>query len=142
MASLARLRLLLPPLWAGLLLGVAFIAAPSAFAALAPAQAGQVVARVFAAEAATSLSGAVLFVLLERRLGGRALGAPTLLALAALFCTVAGYYALQPMMAAARAGAGALGFGALHGISLAFFGAKTLAVLALAWRVSRVPQSS
>ena len=133
---LARLRLLLPPLWGGMLLAVAFMAAPAAFAALAPAEAGRVVAHVFAAEAATSLAAAVLFVMVERRRGGRAMGADALLALAALFLTVVGYYALQPMMAAARTGAGSVSFGALHGLSLAFYAAKTVAVLVLAWRVS------
>ena len=59
-----------------------------------------------------------------------------LLALGALFCTVAGYYAIQPMMAAARAGQGAWSFGALHGASSVFFGLKGLLVLALAWRLA------
>ena len=54
----------------------------------------------------------------------------------ALFCTVAGYFALQPMMAAARAGQGAWSFGALHAVSAVFFGLKTLLVLALAWRLA------
>jgi len=51
-----------------------------------------------------------------------------------VFCTVAGYYALQPMMAAAKSGQGPWSFGALHGVSLAFYGIKLLLVLALAWR--------
>lgn len=51
----------------------------------------------------------------------------------ALFCTVAGYYGLQPMMADAKAGHGIASFAALHGVSLGFFGVKGLAVLALAW---------
>lgn len=141
MALLPRLRRLLPPLWAGLLLGIACIAAPAAFAVLTPAEAGRVVGRLFAAEAGTSLAAAVLFVMLERRLGGRAMGADSMLALAALFCTVAGYYALQPMMAAARSGGGPIGFAALHGVSMAFYAAKALAVLALSWRVS-APRTS
>ena len=53
--------------------------------------------------------------------------------LVALFCTIAGYYGLQPLMADARAGVGVASFAALHGVSLAFFGVKGLAVLALAW---------
>jgi hypothetical protein len=36
-------------------------------------------------------------------------------------------------MAGAKAGAGIASFGALHGASLALFGVKGLAVLALAW---------
>ena len=40
------------------------------------------------------------------------------------------------MMAAAKAGQGALSFGALHGISAVFFLLKGLLILALAWRLS------
>jgi hypothetical protein len=56
-----------------------------------------------------------------------------LLPVVALFCTIAGYYGLQPLMADARVGAGVASFAALHGVSLAFFGVKGLVVLALAW---------
>jgi len=58
------------------------------------------------------------------------------LALGTVFCTVAGYFAVQPMMTAARAGQGALSFGQLHAVSAVFFVAKGLLVLALAWRGS------
>ena len=57
-----------------------------------------------------------------------------LLVLGALFCTVLGYFALQPMMEAARAGQGRLGFGALHGISSALFALKGVLLLVLVWR--------
>ena len=66
------------------------------------------------------------------------------LALGALFCTVAGYFALQPMMAAARAGQGSLSFGQLHAISAGFYVVKLVLVLSLAWRAtafSRPPSS-
>ena len=132
--ALARLRVLLPALGAGMVLCVGLLAAPVPFATLAPAEAGRVVARLFAYEAHASLAAALVFVMLERRLGGGALGGNTVLALAALFCTVAGHFAVQPMMAAARAGQGALGFGALHGISVALFALKAVLVLVLAWR--------
>jgi hypothetical protein len=60
------------------------------------------------------------------------------LAIGALFCTVAGYYGLEPMMEQARSGgATALTFMQLHAISLAFFGVKGLLVLALAWKATR-----
>jgi hypothetical protein len=59
------------------------------------------------------------------------------LAAGALFCTVAGYFGVQPLMDAARAGQGSLSFGQLHAVSTAFFGVKLLLVLALAWRASR-----
>lgn len=135
------LRVLLPALWAGVLLGVAGIAAPSAFAALAPSDAGKVVAHVWRIDAYLGLVLPLAVVLTERRFV-RGLNATVLLALGALFCTVAGYFAVQPMLAAARQGQGPLGFGQLHAVSVAFFSLKTLLVLALAWRAAAVRPSS
>jgi hypothetical protein len=81
---------------------------------------------------------AVVVLLLERSAaakdGGLRLSVPMLLALGAIFCTVAGYFGLQPMMAAAKAGEGRWSFGQLHAVSLALFGLKILLVLGLAWR--------
>ncbi|MDN3920379.1 DUF4149 domain-containing protein [Roseateles violae] len=138
---LVRSQALLAALWGGLLLCVAFLAAPSAFAVLERAQAGAYVARVFALEANISLAAALLLMLIERRLardaGGRGFTAGFLLPAGALFCTVAGYFALQPMMAAARAGQGSVSFMTLHAVSFGFYGLKTLLVLALAWRASK-----
>jgi len=124
---------------------VAALATPAAFALLARADAGRVVARMLAQEAYTSLALGIVVLLLERLSARRAAlaGQGTqftpgmLLALGALFCTVAGYFALQPMMAAARQGQGALSFGQLHAISTAFYGLKLALVLALAWRAAR-----
>ena len=130
-----RWRRLLPALWAGLLLAVAGVAAPSAFATLAPADAGRVLARLFAQEAYASLAFAVAVIVLQRRVAA-AFDATVLLALGTLFCTVAGYFALLPMMASARTGQGALSFGQLHAVSLAFYAVKTGLVLALAWRAT------
>ena len=139
---LTRWRSLLPALWAGGLLCVALLATPAPFAMLAAADAGRVVSRMLAQEAYASLALAILMLVLERvaaRRGSMA-GAGTqftagmALALGALFCTVAGYFAVQPMMAAARAGDGPLSFMQLHAVSAAFYVLKTGLVLALAWR--------
>lgn len=138
----ARLQALLAALWGGLLLCIAFVATPSAFAVLERAQAGAFVARVFAIEAQVSLALGLVLMMIERRLardveeaGGTSdqFSARLLLPAVALFCTVAGYYGLQPLMADAKAGVGVASFAALHGASLALFGLKGLAVLALAW---------
>ena len=59
------------------------------------------------------------------------------MALGALFCTLLGHHALQPMLEAARDGQGRWSFAALHGASAALFGLKTVLVAALAWRASR-----
>ena len=52
-------------------------------------------------------------------------------------CTALGYFMLQSMMPAARAGQGALSFAQLHLLSTAFYGLKTVLVLVLAWRALR-----
>lgn len=137
MNRMERARALLAGLWAGVLLAVAGIATPAPFATLATADAGRVVARVLASEAYLSLAAAMVLFLLERRRardGAPAMTAEVMLVLGALLCTVAGYFALQPMMAAARAGQGPWSFGTLHAVSTAFFGVKALLVLVLAWR--------
>jgi hypothetical protein len=61
-----------------------------------------------------------------------------MLILGTLFCTVAGYFAVQPMMEAARAGQGSVSFGALHAVSSSFFVLKGLLVLTLAWRLTSI----
>ncbi|MCE4557744.1 DUF4149 domain-containing protein [Pelomonas cellulosilytica] len=138
----SKLQALLAALWGGFLLCIAFVATPAAFAVLERAQAGGYVARVFAIEAQVSLAVGLVLMAIERRIvrdvvesGGQTsqFSARLLLPVVALFCTVAGYYGLQPLMASARAGTGVASFAALHGVSLAFFGVKGLAVLALAW---------
>jgi hypothetical protein len=140
--SVPRLRSWLAGLWAGMLITVAGVAAPSAFAVLERAQAGRYVGRVFSVEAYASLVAAVLLILLERRRAamladageGSRFSLNLGLVLAALFCTVAGYFAVQPLMEQARAGQAAISFATLHGVSTGFFALKTLAVMTLAWR--------
>ncbi len=146
--SLDRWRRLLPALWAGWLLCVALLATPAPFAMLAGADAGRVVGRMFTQEAYTALALGVLLLVLERVAARRSalhgqgsqFSLGMALALGTLFCTVAGYFALQPLMATARAGQGSLSFGQLHGISVLFFGLKLLLVLWLAWRNSQAAE--
>jgi hypothetical protein len=139
-----RLRRCMPGLWAGLLLCIAAIAAPSVFATLERADAGRVVSRIFVQEAWLSLGLALLLLWLERararaaaaRGQGSVLSTEMLLLLGTVFCTVAGYFGIQPLLPMARAGQGAFSFGQLHAASSVFYGLKLLLVLALAWRAA------
>ena len=146
-----RWRGWLSGLWAGMLLAVAFIAAPALFQLLERASAGRVAGRIFMIEAYVSLGFAVVLFVLERSLAradaergrGSVLSANLLLVLGALMCTVGGYFALQPMMAAARADPGSVPFtfGQLHAMSSALYGLKAVLVLTLAWRTAALPLS-
>jgi len=142
-----RLRRLLPGLWLGLLLTVALVATPTAFGLLDKAVAGRFAARVLATEAYASLAFGALLLAIERVSAKRAadaddgsqFNAGMAFAAAALFCTVAGYFGVLPLMEQARAGQGAFGFGALHGVSAAFFVVKVVSVASLAWRAVSPP---
>ena len=146
----ARLAAVVAGLWAGILLCIAAIAAPSAFATLAGPDAGRFVARMFMQEAYLSLGVAIALFVIERQRGRHAAAAGAgsvfsvnlVLLLGTLFCTVAGYFAVQPMMAAARAGQGTVSFMTLHAVSGGLFALKGFLVLALAWRLSSAVTTS
>lgn len=139
--KLQRAAGFLTGLWAGVLLGVGLIGAPAGFASTFPETAGRIAGRMFMQEAYLSLGLSVLLLMLRRiwqmtETRRSVLGADALMLLAVAFCTVLGYFGLQPVMAAARAGQGGLSFGALHGISMGLYGVKTLLLLVLAWRLN------
>jgi hypothetical protein len=139
---LQRIRVVLAALWLGLVVTLATVAAPTAFAVLERTLAGRVAGQMFRIEATVGLGLAMLLFLIERRVAmrraatgqGSVLSAEIVLVLGALFCTVLGYFALQPLMEAARAGQGAYSFGMLHGVSSALFALKGLLLLVLLWR--------
>lgn len=144
MPFLSRLRAPLAGLWLGIVGCLAFMVAPTAFAQLERSQAGQLAGHLFKLEAQLSLVFAILLFVVERTWAARRaeagqgsrLTANLLLVLGCLFCTVLGYYALQPMMEAARAGHGRFGFGVLHGVSSGFFALKGLLLAVYAWRLA------
>jgi hypothetical protein len=131
-------------LWAGVLLCIGIIATPAAFATLATLDAGNFVRRVFQQEAYLSIVVALVLIVIERQRSrdaaeagtGSVMSANILILFGTLFCTVAGYFALQPMMEAAKAGQGSVSFGALHAVSSSFFLIKGLLILVLAWRLA------
>ena len=144
-AFVRRSAALLAGIWAGALLCIGLNAAPAAFATLVTSDAGRFVGRLFAQEAYLSLIFAALLYVMTRRLAraaaaqgrGSVVSAEVLLVLGALVCTVSGYFALQPLLEAARAGQGSYSFATLHGVSMALYALKTLLVVSLAWRLTR-----
>lgn len=144
---LERLRRLLPGAWLGLLAAIGLIAAPAAFGELPRADAGRVNARLFLYEAWASVGLALLLWLPERgrararasRGQGSVLSAEMILLLGTLLCTFGGYFAVQTLLPAARAGQGPLSFGQLHLISVVLYGAKSALVATLAWRAAATP---
>ncbi|MET0334961.1 MAG: DUF4149 domain-containing protein [Rhizobacter sp.] len=142
-----RLAAVLAGVWAGLIAGIGLIAAPAGFAILQRSVAGAVAGRMFSHEAYAGLVLAAALVWLLRRQArvdsafgrGSIFSTDLVLALAALFCTLFGYFGLQPLMAEARAGQGALSFGVLHAASVVFFGVKGVLAIVLAWRLSKAP---
>ena len=144
MLPTSRIATLLAGFWAGILLCIGGMAAPAAFAMLARPDAGRFVGRLFAQDAYTSLAFALVLLVIERQRArdqaaggvGSAFSANLMLLLGTLFCTVGGYFAVLPMMDAARAGTGPVSFGALHAASAVMFSVKGLLVLALAWRLT------
>ncbi|MDE2401680.1 MAG: DUF4149 domain-containing protein [Burkholderiales bacterium] len=139
-----RLQTLLAAIWVGILVAVGAIAAPSLFAMLDRTVAGLAAGRIFAVEAQVSMVLAMLLFFMERRRardqaqqpGTSVMSTELLLVLGALFATVLGHFALQPMIEAAKAGQGRWSFGALHAASSSMFVLKGALVLALAWRLT------
>jgi Domain of unknown function (DUF4149) len=149
--STRRLRQLaawLAGAWSGLIAGTGFVAAPMLFEMLARADAARVAARLFQVDAYLGLAlGAVLLVLAlrvarDRPEGGSRFSVEMMLALGALFCIVAGYFALQPAIEAVRAGTSGVSFAVLHGVASAFFVVKFGAVAVLAWRLAASPPAA
>ena len=143
---LCQLAAWLAGVWTGLMAGIGFVAAPALFSTLARGDAGRVANRLFELDAYVGLGfGAVLLILALRRsheplpAGASRFSAEMMLALGALFCIVAGYFALLPMMEAARSGAAGPSFATLHGVAASFFFLRVVLVAVLAWRLAGVP---
>jgi hypothetical protein len=145
--SLGRAGAWLAGVWAGAMIGVGGIAAPALFQVLPSSDAGRVAGRLFAIEATIGICLGALLVLIALQLGraraeagrGSRFGVELMLALGAVGCLVAGHYALQPMLEAARAGQGSLSFVSLHALSAGFFALRLTLLAVLAWRLTALP---
>lgn len=147
--KLLRLQAWLAGIWAGMIIAVGGVAAPSLFMVLERELAGKGAGRIFTIEAKLSLAFAVLIFVIERRrvrdlvdqgITVSAMTANLLLVLATLFLTIFGEFVLHPLIEAAKAGQPtALSFGALHGISAILFWVRAVLVASLAWRLTATP---
>ena len=147
--TLRRAAAWLAGAWAGVVGAIGFVAAPTLFATLPRADAGRVAARLFAVDATIGVCAGALLLLLTFQLARRAaeegasrFSTDMLLVLGALFCIIAGHYALQPVMEARLRGEPGASFAVLHGVASAFFLVKFLAVAALAWRLTGAPRAA
>ena len=146
--TLRRVAAWLAGAWGGLIGAIGFVAAPIVFATLPRADAGRVAARLFGVDATIGVCAGALLLLLTFQLARRAaedgasrFSTDMLLVLGALFCIVAGHYALQPVMEARLRGEAGPSFAVLHGAASAFFLVKFLAIAVLAWRLTGAPRA-
>ena len=140
---LARFAGWLAGLWAGAVAAIGFVAAPTLFSVLPRADAGRVAARLFEIDAYIGLAAGVALLMLAMRgsdamrpAGSSRFSVELMLVLGAIFCIVAGQFAVQPMIESARRGEGGPSFAVLHGVASAFFVLKFVLVAALAWRLT------
>lgn len=136
-----RARLLIATLWVGSLWTVGYLAAPTLFTTFDKVLAGTVAASLFRSEAWLSVACGMLLLALPRQQVRRE---ELRLIAAMLACTVLGYFALQPFMAALREAAGPAGvmasdaklqFGLLHGVSSIFYLIDSLLGAALIFKI-------
>ena len=139
--GLLRAQVAVSAVWLGLLLSVAGLATPAAFAVLTVSEAGAYASAVLSREARWSLFLAVVMLLLDRARARQAVERPwgpalmgTLVALAA---TVLGHFVLGPHLALVKAdpSVSALSFGQWHAVSVGLFGVKIVAVGWTSWQL-------
>jgi hypothetical protein len=134
-----RLALILAGLWAGSLLTICFVVAPTLFASLNDrGLAGQLAGRFFRLETWIGLALAAALgatVIAERR--PKSPGADLTLIGVSAGAPLVSELALRPGMDAARSAGDMARFGMLHGGSTVLFAIACVGAFALVWRFSR-----
>lgn len=132
-----RIAALLLALWAGSLVTVCTIAAPSLFAVLERSLAGRVAGRLFLIETLIGIAASALIFALQR-FGGFTVPRGALIAIAiAALAPLASELVLGPMMQAARAAGDMARFGALHGVSALLFAVACVSAVTALWLFNR-----
>jgi hypothetical protein len=138
-----RARLLIATMWVGSLWAIGYLAVPTLFSTFDRTLAGTIAASLFRSESQLSLLCGILLLVLQKpqnMVSATDRHAEVRLIAAMLACTVIGYFALQPYMAALRESAGTAGlmtpdaklqFGILHGASMGIYLIESLLGAAL-----------
>ena len=132
-----RLAGLLLALWAGSLITICALVAPTLFALLDRRAAGQVAAQLFFSATIIGVVVAIAIIVASRvRLV--ALPRSTLIAtLVGSLAPLSSELVLGPLMQAARTAGDMARFGALHGVSALLFGVACIAALVAFWTFNR-----
>jgi Domain of unknown function (DUF4149) len=132
-----RIAGLLVSLWAGSLVTVCGLAAPTAFAVLERRFAGLLAAQLFFWETIVGVF-VVTAVFIAHRFGQFSVSRPVVIALVVgAIAPLTSELVLGPMMQAARNAGDMTRFGALHGISALLFVIACLSAILAAWQFTR-----
>jgi len=132
-----RIAAVLLALWAGSLVTVCAVVAPTLFALLERGSAGQVAARLFFIETVIGVVVAIA-VLIAQKAGGVVLPRPALIAIViAALAPLSSELILGPMMQAARSAGDMARFGALHGVSAVLFVIACVSAVLAVWFFNR-----
>ncbi len=132
-----RIAGLLLALWAGSLVTVCTVAAPSLFAVLERSQAGRVAGRLFFIETLIGVVAAALIFVLQR-MGGFVIPRAAIVAIViASLAPLTSELVLGPLMQAARAAGDMARFGALHGFSALLFATACVSAVTALWLFNR-----
>ena len=150
MNRVVTLQWLIAALWVGSLWTVGYLVAPTLFATLSDTVlAGTIAGKIFRVEAWLSVACSVLLFALNKFGLPQSPSQRRILRLvgAMLACTLAGYFGLQPTMAALReaapagvlSGAARTQFGILHGVASVLYLAQSLLGALLLTTIMRQP---
>jgi hypothetical protein len=132
-----RIAAVLLALWAGSLVTVCAVVAPTLFALLERSNAGQVAARLFFIETLIGVAVAIA-VFIAQRAGGVVLPRPAAIAIiVGALAPVSSEVILGPMMQAARSAGNMARFGALHGVSAVLFVIACVSAVLAVWFFNR-----
>lgn len=145
---LPAVRLIISALWAGSLWTVGYLVAPVLFTTLTDrVLAGTIAGSIFRIEAWLSIAcGLLLLAIVVFDDASRERRGLLRLILLMLLCVVAGYFGLQPWMAALREAAGPTGvmegaartqFGILHGVASLIYLFQSLLALVLIFKIRK-----